>query len=204
MNDTSDIIDYYNKTFDLLENEIEYFENKNIYAQIQLYTSGLALSNSIHEMFITSLLKSLQLSNNKISRIIKAYKSPIAIDKFIELLHLDLTEPFNLNKHKVTLETITLNTYQDLIHFIKEQRIARNNYLHGSYDMNSRISKEDYYKNIIDYQKSHCMLMTLISYSFKADIPRIKESLPYEFEFISNINKVFCLQCKQSTRVNPC
>lgn len=181
INDLQDIVDFYNNIFGKIKSNFQEFENLQDYEQIYNYTAGLAISNSIHEMFIINMLKKLQLSNTKIEKIRKKYKSPSEIQNFIELLDLNLTESFNLKKDSVTLKTFILSEYRTLIEFITEQKKIRNSYLHGDYNITKKISKEEFEKFIIDYQASHSLLINLLIYSFNQNIVYIKEKINTSF-----------------------
>lgn len=183
-NNVTDIIDFYNKVFKKIADKYVIFESLDHHNQILYFTAGLALSNSIHETFITTLLEELKLSKNKTEEIKKSYKGPLSIEGFIKLLKLDLEEPFNLQKEILKPEITTISNLKNITDFIKEQRSIRNDYLHGDYDIKLRISLADFENNLIKYQKIHNFLFSLIIYSFNKNKVNIKSSIEEDFNTI--------------------
>lgn len=199
INSSIDIIDFYNSSFLKINNKFSDFENLDHHDKILYFTAGLALSNSIHEAFITSLLEQLRLTSNTIAKIKKVYKGPLSIENFICLLKLDLSESFEINKHKLNTQLIIINDFKNIVNFIKEQRGIRNQYLHGDYNINSSIPSIDFQTNLIEYQKVHSFLFSMILYSFNKNKINIELNISNDFDFI-RYSKQHCIFCRNKIK----
>lgn len=145
------------------------------------FSAGLALTNSIHERFIKCIIeeysraKNIELSNTKKDKIIKKYKTPKSINAFINLLHLDVGEGFEFYKNELDGNLIT--SFENIISVIKEQRDIRNSYLHGDFNFEDMIVYDDFYSNLVLFQKYHVTMFKIIRYSFTSNVDKLPEIL---------------------------
>lgn len=173
---TLDTISNYEDLFREFHNYQELDKNKKLI----YFTSGLGLSNSIHEKFIKSIIHEYNnlfrsLSNTRKEKIIRAYKTPNQIQNFINLLNLDLKEAFNLNLDKIREKYSHINSFESLISNISIQRGKRNDYLHGDFNFSDTIEDITFKENILDFQELHKFLFDLVRYSFYNDISNLPD-----------------------------
>ncbi len=147
-------------------------------------SGGLAVTNSIHEMYIKSILsdytrvnqKKYGLSSYHYKNLVEKYKSPLKLKKFITDLELDLTESFNLKKDGLSSNFSHLNSYEAILTTITMQRDDRNNYLHGDFSFNKDIEIEFYKEKIVQFQQLHSFIIEVAYYSFnqnKFNLPNL-------------------------------
>lgn len=147
-------------------------------------SGGLAITNSIHEMYIKSILedyvrvnrKKYGISSYQHKNLVKKYKSPLKLKKIIDDLELDLTEGFNLKKEGLASNFSHLNSYEAILTTIIMQRDDRNHYLHGDFSFNRDIEIDFYKEKIVQFQQLHSFMLGVTYYSFnqnKFNLPNL-------------------------------
>jgi len=174
-----DTIEKYNTLFNEFSSTKTSYLTLNINRQLIDFSSGLGLSNSIHERFIKSILSEYKnrysLSNTKKDKIIYKYKSPKKIKEFIELFELNLDESFDLMKNEIQTKYPIINNMDNLLSIIKEQRDIRNDYLHGDFNFSDEISFEKFNEHLLRFQEIHNYVFKIIRYSFNKNIDNLPE-----------------------------
>ncbi len=172
-------IQNYDTLFRKFCNDTESYANLDKDSRLIYLTAGLGLSNSIHEKFIKSIIheymKIYELSNNKRKIAIKIYKAPKKIVEFVELLHLDLNEAFELNKIDIQKKFTLINSLDNLMSILSQQRDIRNEYLHGDFNFYDDILFETFKENIIDFQEIHNFILKITRYSFIKNIDKLPD-----------------------------
>jgi len=179
-----DTIESYDKLFSEFCSESLEYENLNKNYRLIYLASGLGLSNSIHEKFIKSIIYQYsglyQLSSNQQKKLIRNYKSPKRIEEFVSLFNLDLEEAFNINKPSIINYFGIIESVNNLISVLNQQRDIRNDYLHGDFNFEDDISFDQFKENIIYFQKIHNIVLRITKYSFTAklnELPDIRGTL---------------------------
>ncbi len=176
---TIETIQSYDNLFEKFCNDSENYENLDKSSRLIYLAAGLGLSNSIHEKFIKSIIyeymKIYELSNTKKEKVIKKYKTPKKIVDFIELLHLNLNEAFELNKIDIQKKFNIINSIDNLMSILSLQRDIRNDYLHGDFNFYDDISFETFKENIIDFQEVHNFILKITRYSFLQNINNLPD-----------------------------
>ncbi|KEI94807.1 hypothetical protein [Clostridium botulinum] len=171
---TIETIQSYDSLFKKFCNDSESYKNLDKSSRLIYLAAGLGLSNSIHEKFIKSVIyeymKIYELSNTKKEEVIKKYKAPQKIADFIQLLHLDLNEAFELNKIDIQKKFKIINSIDNLMSILSLQRDIRNDYLHGDFNFYDDIPFENFKENIIDFQEVHNFILKITRYSFIQNI----------------------------------
>lgn len=181
----------------------EFYDKYNNYSDLDknhrlIYlTAGLGLSNSIHEKFIKSIIfeyedfKNDKLSKNQKQRVISNYKTLQNIEKFVNILNLNLNESFDLRIEEIPRNYSHINSVSNLISIICEQRKIRNDYLHGDFNFSDEIDSEIFKDNILNFQTLHNLLFKMIRESFLnniLDLPNITQIVPIR-------HKPLCKHC---------
>lgn len=175
---TLDTIESYDRLFYDFSNRREQYDLLNKNKRLIYLAAGLGLSNSIHEKFIKSVIEEYKavysLSNNKRNKIINTYKAPKKVKEFVELFGLNLDEAFELNKLEIQSKFNIIDSVDNLLNIISEQRDVRNNYLHGDFNFSEDILFDTFKMHIIEFQELHSFILKIIRYSFISN----RENLP--------------------------
>ncbi|KGN00949.1 hypothetical protein IRP63_12240 [Clostridium botulinum] len=176
---TIETIQSYDSLFEKFCNNVKKYEKLDKRSRLIYLTAGLGLSNSIHEKFIKSILyeymKVYELSNRKKEKAIKKYKTPKMTADFIQLLHLNLNEAFELNRIDIQKKFNIINSVDNLMSILSMQRDTRNDYLHGDFNFYDDISFETFKENIIDFQEVHSFILKITRYSFLKNINNLPD-----------------------------
>lgn len=179
-----DTIENYDTLFKKFHNDNQSYGTLDTGSRLIYLTAGLGLSNSIHERFIKSMIEEYikihGLSKTKKKKIIDGYKAPKKVISFVTLLGLDLNEAFELNKIDIQEKFTLINSIDNLMEILNDQREIRNDYLHGDFNFNDEIIFETFNENIIEFQEIHNFILKIIRYSFIKNIdnlPDISERL---------------------------
>ena len=166
----TDILSFYKNIEDSFIKTYENLKNVTYKEQFLNLSGGLAATNSIHEMFIKSILKRHQgqheISSSKYAKLVRKYKSPIDFRKFIIDLELDLDEAFLFYIEDLKKDFPYISTLDEVIATIKLQRESRNKYLHGEFSLEGPFSFNLYENEVINFRKLHFFLITLVDYSY--------------------------------------
>lgn len=181
---TIDTIENYDTLFRKFHDYINNYEALDSSSKLIYLTAGLGLSNSIHERFIKSIFEEYgklhELSKTKKQKAINSYKAPKKVISFVTLLELDLNEAFELNKIDIQQKFALINTLDNLMDILNNQREIRNDYLHGDFNFNDEIVFDIFNQNIIQFQEIHNFILKIIRYSFIKNIdvlPNISNKL---------------------------
>lgn len=166
----SDILSFYRNIEETFIKTYENLEHVTYKEQFLNLSAGLAATNSIHEMFIKSILRRHQnqhtISNTKYETLLKRYKSPVALKKFILALNLNLEEAFFLYLEELQKDFPYISKLDDVVGSIELQRASRNKYLHGDFPLEGPLSLALYESEVIKFRKLHFFLIKLIDYSY--------------------------------------
>ncbi len=181
---TFDTIQNYDILFRKLYNDNKSYELLDKSSRLIYLAAGLGLSNSIHEKFIKSIIEEYikinALSNTKKNTAIKRYKAPNKLIDFVELLNLDLNEAFQFMKMDIQDKFRLINSVDNLMSILKDQRSNRNDYLHGDFNFHDEIVFDTFKENIIDFQEIHNFILKITRYSFvknMGNLPDISQNL---------------------------
>lgn len=181
---TIDTIENYDILFEKFYNDNDSYEILDKSSKLIYLAAGLGLSNSIHEKFIKSMITEYinihELSNTKRDIVIRRYKAPNKLIDFVELLDLDLNEAFEFMKIDIQGKFQLINSVDNLMGILKDQRNNRNDYLHGDFNFSDEILFDTFKENIIDFQEVHNFILKITRYSFIKNInslPDISMSL---------------------------
>lgn len=176
---TIDTIENYDILFSKFHNDNDSFEILDKSSKLIYLAAGLGLSNSIHEKFIKSMIEEYtgihELSNNKKKMAIQRYKAPKRLIEFVMLLQLDLNEAFELMKIEIQEEYNLINSVDNLMEILKDQRTSRNDYLHGDFNFSDEILFDSFKVNIIDFQQIHNFILKITRYSFIKNIAMLPD-----------------------------
>lgn len=178
---TTETLEAYEVIFKEFKTRYKKYSKLNKEEKLIYFTSGLGITNSIHENFVKCILekysKIYELSKNKKSNIIRGYKGTKSLKGFIGLFDLNLNEAFSLEY----LAEDSIESVESILTAIGNQKDIRNEYLHGDINFKKEISEIDFNENVIEYQKLHIKILKLIEYTFDSNI----SSLPPEINIPS-------------------
>lgn len=161
-------------------NENEYC-NLNDNRKLIDFSAGLGLTNSIHEKFVKSIFKEYKfqdghnLSKTQYDRYTKKYKSPKKIKEFANLFNLDLNTGYNLLRNEIQLQHPFINSLDNLLNVICEQRDIRNDYLHGDFEISLDIVYSTFNENVVDFQNLHNYILKIFRYSFMESLNELPD-----------------------------
>lgn len=173
----NDILDFYKNisfNFNNRSIQLDYLETND---QLIEMLGGLALTNSVHEMFIKSVLNDHrainEFSNSKNNTLIKLFKSPKDLKQFIEKTELDLTSAFSIYREEIKEVAPEISEYGELLEILVNQRVIRNDFLHGDFSFEQPIQKTLFDNEVVKFQKIHYLLLKIINYSYIANSDNI-------------------------------
>ena len=184
---TLETIEEYETLFKHFHKQYENYSDLDRDKRLIYLSAGLALSNSIHEKFVKSIVneyeeyKNTKLSEKDKEKVIRFYKAPKSIKILVEKLNLNLEESFNLIKESIQESYSYIDSFSSLFIVISEQRSIRNDYLHGDFNFSDEIESNIFKLNILDFQQKHNFLFKIIRNSFLngfLNLPNISEIIP--------------------------